>query len=868
MFAHDAAHIPQPPHTTGKPFSGLRARIDPEQIPSPVEVAENDEETWEGRLFMTLPGEHVPLSTTNFISVDQGNSSPRFVRATTWHIPFSAELADSCHIPLAAVIQPFSEIQPGEDEVPVIECGENGPARCEHCRAYVNPWCTWVSGGSRWRCNLCEHQSEVLPGYFCNLDANQMRLDHLQRPELVKGTVDFAVSSEYNAPHAPPRLVPSYYSPEPPPDPNTRRTPEPMRVLFAVDVSREAVQCGLVHATCQAIKGVLFGGEAGNGARMEPCFPRQCKVGIMTFDTSVHFYDISAERDAAIMLVVPDIEDEMFCPLQKGIFVEPHASRNVIESLLADIPVRFEEAPTHLCALGAAIRGCLAAFARRGGQVILFQSSMCSVGPGVTEARLDESKMYDTDREKQLFQTRDPMWTDLAEEMAEEGVGVCVFVGTGPKAFVDFASIGTLAVTTGGDVHLFPRFDPERDFLPLSTSLARTFLRFTGYTCRARVRVSRGLRIKALHGALLQGASGAGDGEAALGMLHADSAFSVAFTHTGRTPLDARGHAHIQCAVLYTTREGQRRVRVLNVALQVAALAGNVYRYADAEATACHLTKEVASSLSSHTLSNTRDGLTEKCSSILLAYRRNCAAATSPSQLILPEAFKLLPLYTLAIHKNRCLRAHNVPADVRNYYAQRLLAMPVRTMLRHLYPRFMALHDLTDTIALPAPITNADGTSGDTVSVELPSVMRDTFTGMRADGVFFIDNEDVMVIWVGSSVSPQILLDLFGVESSHQIDPRLSKLPYLLTRLSTQVRNILSARSSERGGVELRLLVARQNLDAAEIEMSDMLVEDSNCGAMSYIDYLCFVHKQINVALTNNTSIESATSYGLRGMPW
>lgn len=39
------------------------------------------------------------------------------------------------------------------------------------------------------------------------------------------------------------------------------------------------------------------------------------------------------------------------------------------------------------------------------------------------------------------------------------------------------------------------------------------------------------------------------------------------------------------------------------------------------------------SALPYRTLSDIRDSLTEKCASILLAYRRNCAAATSPSQV-------------------------------------------------------------------------------------------------------------------------------------------------------------------------------------------------------------------------------------------
>jgi len=91
------------------------------------------------------------------------------------------------------------------------------------------------------------------------------------------------------------------------------------------------------------------------------------------------------------------------------------------------------------------------------------------------------------------------------------------------------------------------------------------------------------------------------------------------------------------------------------------------------------------------------------------------------------------------------------------------------------------------------------------------------------------------MLWFGGAVSPQILDDLYGVESPEELDVRMTRLPKLPTLLSTQIRNIIT--HLERIiGHSLPIIIVRQNMDGMEIEFANQLVEDSNNDALSYTD--------------------------------
>ncbi|PFH50596.1 hypothetical protein AMATHDRAFT_75494 [Amanita thiersii Skay4041] len=836
-------HIPQPPHSAGLGVSGLRPHINANQVPSPIEAIEHDRHQWTHKAYMTLPGVHAPFSTSDFIAIDQGNASPKFVRVSTWNMPSTSKLASECAIPLAAVFHPFAQLDPAEEPVPLIEAGEGGPPRCEKCRGYINPWCQWVAGGNRWKCNLCGFETQVSAEYFSNLDANLMRLDHTTRLELNKGTVDFVVSEEYWAQNPPMKISMPYYPVEPPP--SGPKKPVPMNYVFAIDVSHEAATSGFLKGACEAIRRGLFGDSDSPDTSPEPSFPPDSQIAIITFDKSVHFHLLSSEFTS--MLLVSDL-DEMFTPTRAGLFVNPIQSRSTLEALLKSLPERFQDNLIQETALSSAIRGCLSLLMGQGGQVVVFQSTMPTVGPGALHGQPPESDLFDTDKEKKLYQPRDITWQTIGEECVEEGVGVHMFLA--PNKFMDIGSIGVVASITGGDIYYQPRFEMERDNATLHSQLQRVLRRTQGYNCAMRVRCSNGLRVSAYLGNFLQRSPT----DVEFGVLDADKAISVTLEHTGA--LDPRSYAHLQCAVLYTSVSGQRRVRVINLALHIVELAGNVYQYADLDTTVGHMVRQAIASMDRMKTSTIRDELTEKCASILLGYRNKCATTTRASQLIIPEAFKSLPAFTLAVLKTKPMKARAVSADVRNYHAHRMLSLNLRSLMYHVYPCMVALHDLSDDTALPDPNTG---------KIEIPSSMRASHLFMEGHGVYLIDNEDLLIFWVGGGVSPQILNDLFGADDFMKLDPHMHQLPRLETRLSNQVRNIVAHREAQRGR-SIRMLIARQNMDAAEIEFSDLLVEDQNNGAHSYMDYLTVVHRQITHALNVGNSISGTPS--LRSAPW
>ena len=266
---------PPPPVPSG-PGVSAQGRVDPEQIPSIPRARDAATQYYLDHVYPTMEQHLPPPGAVPFVALDQGNSSPKYARLTLNNIPSSSDALTATGLPLGLVLQPLAPLQGGERPIPVLDFGDIGPPRCRRCRAYINPFMTFRSGGNKLVCNMCTFPNDVSPEYFAPTDPSGVRVDRGQRPELTMGTVEYSVPKEYWA-----------------------KEPVGLRWLFVIDVSQDAVQKGFLQAFCEGIRSALYedeetvDDEQTNGEILEERRKLSVgsKVGFVTFDKAMHFYN-------------------------------------------------------------------------------------------------------------------------------------------------------------------------------------------------------------------------------------------------------------------------------------------------------------------------------------------------------------------------------------------------------------------------------------------------------------------------------------------------------------------------------------------------------------------------------------------------
>jgi protein transport protein SEC24 len=170
----------------------------------------------------------------------------------------------------------------------------------------------------------------------------------------------------------------------------------------------------------------------------------------------------------------------------------------------------------------------------------------------------------------------------------------------------------------------------------------------------------------------------------------------------------------LQTAILHTTCYGERRIRVVTLALPTTSNLSEVFASADQVALATYFANKAVERSLTHKLEDSRDLLFQKLVEILQTYKSSmtAAGAGASAQLAISENLKMLPVMILGLLKNVCrssppLGCHSsyvkqvgirqsaqIPPDIRAYSQSLLTSLPSQLLIPYIHPTFYSLHNM------------------------------------------------------------------------------------------------------------------------------------------------------------------------------
>ncbi|KKK20088.1 hypothetical protein ARAM_000821 [Aspergillus rambellii] len=710
------------------------------------------------------------------------NCPPKYVRSTLNAVPTTHSLLKKSKLPFALVIQPYAALHDAEDPIPVIP--DQVISRCRRCRSYINPFVTFLDHGHRWRCNM-----------YRSL-----------RPDLNHAVVEFVAPQEYMV-----------------------RPPQPLVYLFLIDVSYASVTNGLLATSARCIKESLD---------RIPNADRRTRLGFVAVDSSLHYFTIprdGSEISDPRMLVVSDL-DEPFLPIPGDLLVTLSECRENIEVFLDKLQEMFQNTQNNGCAMGSALRAGYKLIAPVGGKMTVLSSSLPNVGHGSLTMREDK-KVLGTSKENSLLQTANSFYKSFAVECSKAQVSVDMFLFS--SQYQDVASLSNLPRYTGGQTYFYPAWNAARgeDAIKFAREFSDYLSSEIGLEAVLRVRATTGLRMNTFYGNFFNRSSDL----CAFPAFPRDQAYvvEVAIDETVTKPVVC-----LQTAVLHTTCNGERRIRVLTLALPTTQNLADVFASADQQAVATFFSHKAVERALGSGLEPAREAIQAKAVELLSTYRKELAGGSvGGGGLQFPANLRGLPVLFLAMIKNLGLRkSAQIPTDMRSAALCLLSTLPLPLLIQYIYPKMYSLHDMPDSAGLP------DDQTGEIV---LPPPINLSSERIVPYGLYLIDDGQNQFLWVGRDAVPQLVLDVFGFPDKSQLRVGKQNLPELDNDFNGRVRAVIEKSRDHRAKgvgsivVPHLYIVKEDGEPGLRLWAQSMLVEDRADQGVSLVQWMGSLREKV-----------------------
>ncbi|SCU98423.1 LAFA_0G17788g1_1 [Lachancea sp. 'fantastica'] len=788
----------------------------------------DDQALYTEQSFVTSKDSVPPCASTQYYCVDLASSDPRKMSLTMYNVPKNEQIRSAAKLPMGAILQPFAGSSLGEEVPQVDTAKESGPLRCRRCRSYVNPAYTFTFD-SKAICNFCKVSTQLSDEYTAPLNPNGMRSDLYERPELLKGTVDFIVPETYNFKAA--------------------KVNVPLHYVFVIDISTISNENKSSLAMLEGIRSSIE-----HIANEQP----NCKVAIMAFDNEIRFFNLRKELNQAQEYIVSDLQD-VFLPLFNGLFVRPEESMHVIQDTLCKITAHIEDnkflhrfEACYGSALQAAKLAIDTVTEGQGGKILVSLGSKPSHGSGNLRLRKEDAL-------KKTLNCENDFYTKLGKDLLKSNISVDLYCAA--SAFVDLVSVGQPVRATSGFLKTYPNFNLEKDEFTFVNDVLHSVVQTIGYNAQLKVRCSAGLSIYNYYSESVDNTSR----EPIIPVVHQDTSLSVLFKYEGQ--LANSEDVHFQCAILYTDLNGVRKVRTLNTSGAVSDNISEVFKFVNQDAVVSIIVHDLLTTLSDCNFVQMRKTIDEKITDILTQYR--CLVSGSPSsQLVLPDSLKTMAAYLLSFEKSELMKNNSRSANgnARVHDLFQWLSSTIPQMMYKLYPQILPLHEL---------LQETDFTFADEQDLLLRAVPSENLSVRAArrelvdGGCYLIFDGSTAYLWFNENTNVLLLRDLLDVQDSNaktsDITLAGNTLPLVDTIINVKARNVLQNWRQIVGRAYVPLVTLRPHVDVHYAHaMAALLCEDKSIEMVeNYDEFLVSLHKRIQkrVESDNYTKISQARDH-------
>ncbi|XP_070699471.1 protein transport protein Sec24A [Pempheris klunzingeri] len=734
-----------------------------------------------------LPPTSLPIPTPCLPQdLQKINCNPEVFRCTLTSIPQTQSLLNKAKMPLGLLLHPFKDLS----QLPVVT--SSTIVRCRSCRTYINPFVSFLDQ-RRWKCNLCYRVNDVPEEFMYNPVSRSYGEPH-KRPEVQNATIEFIAPSEYML-----------------------RPPQPAVYLFVLDVSHNAVETGYLKVFCQSL---LDNINALPG-------DSRTKVGFITFDSTIHFYNLQEGLSQPQMLIVSDIED-IFLPTPDSLLVNLNECKELVQDLLKSLPNLFEKTMETQSALGSALQAAFKLLSPTGGRMSVFQTQLPNLGVGALQSREDPNQRASAKDIQHLSPATD-FYKKLALDCSGLQVAVDLFLLS--SQYCDLASLGCISRYSAGSVYYYPSYHHQHNPAQVECfqkDLKRYLTRKVGFEAVMRIRCTKGLSIHTFHGNFFVRSTDL----LSLPNVNPDAGFAVQMSIEEN--LDDMQVVSFQAALLYTSSKGERRIRVHTLCLPVVNSLSDIFAGADVQAMSGLLACMAVDRSVTASLSDARDAMTNAVIDSLMSYRQSVLTIQQPG-LLAPACLRLFPLYILALLKQKSFRTGtSTRLDDRVYAMYQLKYQPLAYAMLMIHPALYRVDDLTDEGALNI----------NERTIPQPRLLQLTVEKLSREAAFLMDAGTVMYLWIGRNCNPNFLTQVLGVPNYAAVPDNLYVLPELDTAESQRTRAFIGWLRDQRPFFpSLRIIRDESQLKATFMQS---MIEDRTESALSYYEFLLHLQQQIS----------------------